>query len=97
MGSSISPTPACSRGYPAVPAPGAPSESTQCQDGVQNDGEGGIDFDGGQSIHGACSGGVCPPGVADANADGVAEPDSACGVGPGGTPEIVSLAASAQS
>ncbi len=49
-------------------------------DGINNDlGQDGlIDFDGGQSIHGACSGGVCPPGVSDPDFDGVADPDPNC-------------------
>ena len=56
----------------------APREAAQCQDGVDNDGEPGIDFDGGQSIHGACSAGACPPGVSDPEGDGVANPDPDC-------------------
>jgi hypothetical protein len=54
------------------------TESPQCQDGVDNDGLPGIDFDGGQSIHGACSNGVCPPGVSDPDGNGVANPDPEC-------------------
>ncbi len=61
----------------------SPREDPQCQDGINNDAgqdpnPGLIDFDGGQSIHGACSGGVCPPGVSDPNSDGVADPDPQC-------------------
>ena len=56
----------------------SPREAPQCQDGLDNDGQPGIDFDGGQSIHGACSGGVCPPGVSDPEGDGVANPDPDC-------------------
>jgi len=64
--------------------PGCASASTQvettaCQDGLDNDGDGYKDFDGGQSVHGACVGGVCPPGVSDPDADGVADPDPYCG------------------
>jgi hypothetical protein len=57
-----------------------PFEMSQCQDGFNNDpGEDDlIDFDGGQSIHGACSAGVCPPGVSDPDLDGVADPDPDC-------------------
>jgi hypothetical protein len=56
-------------------------EDPQCQDGLNNDGteDALIDFDGGQSIYGPCSGGVCPPGVSDPNHDGVADPDPNCG------------------
>jgi uncharacterized repeat protein (TIGR03806 family) len=67
--------------YPADPVcrfPSSPSEAAQCQDGIDNDGAPGIDFDGGQSIHGACSGGTCPPGVSDPEGDGVANPDPQC-------------------
>lgn len=55
-------------------------EDPQCQDGADNDGANGIDFDGGQSIWGACTGepGGCPPGVSDPEADGVANPDPQC-------------------
>jgi hypothetical protein len=67
--------------YPADPgcaSPSATNEAPQCQDGLNNDGAFGIDFDGGESVHGACSGGVCPPGVSDPNEDGVADPDPQC-------------------
>jgi hypothetical protein len=70
--------PACSSGNPAVPDPTALSEKTECQDGLENDGDGRIDFDGGQSSYGACSGGVCPSGVSDVDSDGVAGPDPQC-------------------
>ncbi len=55
-------------------------EESQCQDGINNDPaqDGLIDFDGGQSIHGECSGGTCPPGVSDPDMDGVADPDPQC-------------------
>jgi hypothetical protein len=53
-------------------------ESPACQDGLDNDNDGLTDFDGGQSVHGACAGGVCPPGVSDPDGDGVADPDSYC-------------------
>jgi hypothetical protein len=49
-----------------------------CGDGVDNDGDGLADFDGGQSIHGACLAGTCPAGVSDPNGDGVADPDPQC-------------------
>ena len=89
---SVAPSgPACSDGldndgdgfvdYPEDPGcrhPTTPSESTECQDGIDNDGVPGIDFDGGQSIHGACTGGACPPGVSDPEGDGVANPDPQC-------------------
>jgi hypothetical protein len=55
-------------------------EKTACQDGLDNDGDGKTDFDGGQSIHGPCADGVCPPGVSDTDGDGVADPDSFCEV-----------------
>jgi hypothetical protein len=59
------------------------TEKPQCQDGVNNDtgqdpDPGHIDYDGGQSIHGDCSDGTCPPGVSDPNGDGVADPDPQC-------------------
>jgi hypothetical protein len=54
------------------------TESPQCQDGIDNDLQPGIDFDGGQSIHGVCSNGVCPPGVSDPDHNGVANPDPQC-------------------
>jgi len=54
------------------------TESPQCSDGFDNDGDGLTDFDGGQSIHTACSGGACPPGVSDPDTDGVADPDPQC-------------------
>jgi hypothetical protein len=50
-----------------------------CQDGTDNDLNMLIDFDGGQSIHGAGGGGVCPPGVSDPDLDGVADADPHCG------------------
>ena len=55
-------------------------ERTACQDGVDNDAAPGIDFDGGVSIHGACTGlpGGCPPGVSDPEGDGVPNPDPQC-------------------
>ncbi len=42
--------PACSSGDPYVPDPNALAELTQCQDGLDNDGQAGIDFDGGFSL-----------------------------------------------
>jgi hypothetical protein len=53
-------------------------ENPKCQNGLNDDTDGFVDFDGGQSIHGACTGGTCPPGVSDPNADGVADPDPQC-------------------
>jgi formylglycine-generating enzyme required for sulfatase activity len=53
-------------------------EDPQCQDGLDNDWDGRVDFDGGQSIHGLCIGGSCPPGVSDPDMDGVADPDARC-------------------
>jgi hypothetical protein len=67
--------------YPSDPGcwlPTFPFEKPQCQDGIDNDGQPGTDFDGGQSIHGACSGGSCPAGVNDPEADGVPNPDPQC-------------------
>jgi hypothetical protein len=59
------------------------TESPECQDGINNDlgqdpNPGLVDYDGGQSIHGYCSDGTCPPGVSDPEADGVANPDPQC-------------------
>ncbi len=53
-------------------------ENPMCQDGIENDADGLADHDGGQSIHGNCSGGACPPGVTDPDANGVANPDPHC-------------------
>ena len=53
-------------------------ENPKCQNGLNDDTDAYVDFDGGQSIHGACAGGSCPPGVSDPNADGVADPDPQC-------------------
>jgi hypothetical protein len=67
--------------YPSDPGCWLPSsgfEKPQCQDGTDNDAQPGTDFDGGQSIHGACAGGSCPPGVNDPEGDGVANPDPQC-------------------
>jgi hypothetical protein len=77
--------PACSSGNPYVPDPTAPREQTQCQDGMNNDpgqdpNPGLIDFDGGQSIWGECTGqpGGCPANASDPEGDGVANPDPQC-------------------
>jgi hypothetical protein len=88
--------PACSRGYPAVPDSTATTESTECQDGLANDDDGRIDFDGGQSIHGACSGGVCPSGVSDVDSNGVADPDPHCVNRPWRRSEVVSCGLGAE-
>jgi hypothetical protein len=47
---------------------------------LNDDGDDFVDFDGGQSIHGACSGapGGCPAGVSDPDGDGIADPDPQC-------------------
>jgi len=86
--------PACWSGYPSVPHPNARSEQTQCQDGVNNDlgqdpNPGLIDFDGGESIYGQCTGVACvppemwpacgcPPEVSDPDGNGVANLDPQC-------------------
>jgi hypothetical protein len=51
-----------------------------CSNGLDDDGDGVVDFDGGQSVHGTCSGapGGCPAGVSDPDGDGVADPDPQC-------------------
>jgi Tol biopolymer transport system component len=58
------------------------TEKPQCQDGVNNDSNQDrlIDYDGGQSIWGQCTGapGGCPTGVSDPDGNGVANPDSKC-------------------
>lgn len=59
------------------------TESPQCSDGTNNDpGQdpepGLIDFDGGQSVFGPCSGRTCPPGVSDPDSNGIADPDPQC-------------------
>ena len=70
--------PALGVGDPGCWKPDSDTESPQCNDGVENDADGLIDFDGGQWVHGACGGGVCPPGVSDPDSDGVADPDPQC-------------------
>jgi hypothetical protein len=63
---------------PGCLAAASPIEDPQCQDGSDNDGDERIDFDGGESIHGPCSNGFCPPGVSDPDLDGIADPDPQC-------------------
>jgi hypothetical protein len=55
-------------------------EPAACSDGLDNDGDGLIDFDGGQSIWGDCTGepGGCPPEVSDLGNDGIPNPDPQC-------------------
>jgi hypothetical protein len=74
------------RADPGCADPSSTTEAPQCQDGVNNDrgqdpDPGLIDFDGGQSIWGLCSGelGGCPPEVSDPEGDGVANWDPQCG------------------
>jgi hypothetical protein len=73
--------------YPEDPGcadPSSATEAPQCQDGINNDlgqdpDPGLIDFDGGQSIWGACTAeGGCPPQVSDSDGDGDADPDPQC-------------------
>jgi hypothetical protein len=76
-------TPPAGTGDPGCGSPTWSTESPECQDGANNDlgqdpDPGLVDYDGGQSIHGYCSEGVCPPGVSDPEADGVANPDPQC-------------------
>jgi hypothetical protein len=74
-------------------SPLARNEKRQCQDGIDNDpGQdptGLVDFDGGQSIRGACSAGACPPGVSDPDGNGVADPDPQCVGEPWRSPEQI--------
>ena len=70
---------------PGCTGPAGDIEDPQCQDGINNDpgqdpDPGLIDFDGGQSIWGACTGqpGGCPANVSDPGGDGVANPDPQC-------------------
>jgi len=70
---------------PGCADPASDIENPQCQDGINNDpgqdpDPGLIDFDGGQSIWGACTGqqGGCPANVSDPEGDGVANPDPQC-------------------
>jgi hypothetical protein len=67
-------------GDPGCVSTMSPIENPQCQDGIDNDPQPGIDFDGGQSVHGACTGqpGGCPAGVSDPDGNGVANPDPDC-------------------
>jgi hypothetical protein len=74
-------------GDPGCNGPYWNTESPQCQDGVNNDfgqdpntGPALIDFDGGQSIWGECTGqpGGCPAEVSDPEGDGIANPDPEC-------------------
>jgi arylsulfatase A-like enzyme len=68
-----------------VPLPQLPAPA--CSDGFDNDGDGLVDFDGGQSVHGTCSE-TCPPGVSDPDADGQADPDPDCIDTPGAVTEL---------
>ena len=60
------------------------TEDPQCQDGIDNDPgqdtQDLVDYDGGQSIWGECTGdpGGCPAFVSDPEGDGVANPDPQC-------------------
>lgn len=72
--------PGCTSGNPPLPDPTRTTESPQCSNGWNDDFDpnAGVDFDGGQSVWGACAGGVCPPGVSDPDHDGIADPDPDC-------------------
>jgi len=61
-----------------------------CSNGLDDDADGRIDFDGGQSIWGACTGapGGCPPEVSDPDGDGVADRDPQCAGQPGKNTEL---------
>jgi hypothetical protein len=69
-------------GDPGCFHPAAVLEDPECQDGINNDPlqDDLIDFDGGQSVWGQCTGapGGCPAGVSDPDLDGVADPDPEC-------------------
>jgi hypothetical protein len=70
--------------YPADPgcySPFSRNENPQCQNGHDDDNDDLIDFDGGQSIWGQCTGapGGCPTEVSDPDGNGVANPDPKCG------------------
>ncbi len=70
-------------GDPACKRPSWPTETPECQDGLNNDGgqdpsPGLVDWDGGVSVHGPCVAGSCPPGVSDPDGDGVPDPDPEC-------------------
>jgi hypothetical protein len=65
------------------------SEDPRCQNGDDDDGDGTIDYDGGQSIWGQCTGVACvppekwpdcgcPSRVSDPEGDGIANPDLYC-------------------
>ena len=73
-------------------------EDPHCQDGINNDlgqdpNPGLVDFDGGQSVWGECTGepGGCPANVSDPDGDGVPNPDP--GLSPVPPPERLSTAA----
>jgi hypothetical protein len=70
--------PGQSNGDPGCQSPTGLREDPKCQNGINDDGDGLVDFDGGQSIHGACAGSTCPPGVSDPDGNGVANPDPHC-------------------
>jgi hypothetical protein len=72
--------PAWGSGDPGCRSPEWAEEAPACQDGESNDADSFVDFDGGESVHGACTGtpGGCPLGVSDTNGDGVADPDPQC-------------------
>lgn len=59
--------------------PASPREDPACQDGVDNDGQPGVDFDGGASIHGTAIGPVDPQCAGRPYRD--LEAASACGLG----------------
>jgi hypothetical protein len=82
-------TPPSGAGDPGCKNPAWFSEDPRCQNGLDDDGDGTIDYDGGQSIWGQCTGVACvspeewpacgcPSEVSDPEGDGIANPDLYC-------------------
>jgi hypothetical protein len=71
-----------------------PRENAQCQDGIDNDGALGTDFDGGVSVLGAGNGDPngADPQCTAAYLDTEAAPPTGCGLGPELVPALASLA-----
>ncbi len=68
---------------PGCASPTASKEQPQCQDGLDNDGQVGIDFDGGASVNGGVPLDVPDPQCTSAGKDREAAPrGSGCGIGP---------------
>ena len=68
---------------PGCQAPTSAKENPQCQDGVDNDGQPGLDFDGGASLNGGVPlGAADPQGTAPWLDREALPPGAGCGIGP---------------